>query len=503
MGKRFGFRAAGFGLALLVAAPLAAHAGKGKGKSGKGGASSQVVTAFANTGVQPAASGILTFKGSPSESELGVSLRGLASGSSYTLEIDGVPWATLQPAANGEAEVELSSKPKKPTEPVLPGDPRGASAVIHDGSLPILTAVVSGAGESDDTQVKEQGALARTGLVPGATATWKLAIDGDEREYEVKLARVPAGVYDLAVDSVVRGTFVVAGNGKGGELAFRTPPSGAEAPLDFDPRSALVEIAGAAGVLFSGQGSAQVPGLNTCPETEGEVFLAAQPPAAGGKAKSRLRVDDDCRRDLRVEVEDVPAGSYALFVNGIQRGTIAVAFDGVSGENEGELEFDTKPDEDELLLDFQADGALIEIFRDGVLYFAGLQAPTGTGTASPGAGSGSRSGGGSCQELETRVPLISTGVFAAAKGDARFRIRKDCGRDFRVEIEKVPAGSYPLAVGGVVRGSIAVSSATGEGEIEFDATPSADEVLLDFDPRGLEVEARQGTTPVLEVDFPN
>jgi hypothetical protein len=69
------------------------------------------------------------------------------------------------------------------------------------------------------------------------------------------------------------------------------------------------------------------------------------------KGKARFRVRDDCSEDFRVEIEDLPVGDYNLLVGGVNQGTITVTDTG--GETEGEIEFDTDPDDPgELLLDF-------------------------------------------------------------------------------------------------------------------------------------------------------
>src|SRR2546427_5367025 len=52
----------------------------------------------------------------------------------------------------------------------------------------------------------------------------------------------------------------------------------------------------------------------------------------------RVRMETDCAQNLRIEVQDVPRGFYAVLVDGVERGTIHV-----KGRREGDLEFDTSP----------------------------------------------------------------------------------------------------------------------------------------------------------------
>lgn len=78
-----------------------------------------------------------------------------------------------------------------------------------------------------------------------------------------------------------------------------------------------------------------------------------------------LKVDDDCNESIEVEIEDVPEGAYDVYVGGELRGTIQAVFNPANGEVEGELEWDSDPDDPgEQLLDFDPRGQLIEV-RDG------------------------------------------------------------------------------------------------------------------------------------------
>ena len=84
---------------------------------------------------------------------------------------------------------------------------------------------------------------------------------------------------------------------------------------------------------------------------------------ASGDARLRPRED---RTDFRVEIEDLPLGTYQLHVGGIKRGDIAVTL--IDGEHEGEIEFDTDPDDPgEVLLDFDPRGQLIEVSQGGTV----------------------------------------------------------------------------------------------------------------------------------------
>jgi hypothetical protein len=192
--------------------------------------------------------------------------------------------------------------------------------------------------------------------------------------------------------------------------------------------------------------------------------------------------------DFDVEIEDLPSGTYDLFVDMLDRGDIVV-----SG-GEGEIEFsDGGDDPDELPLTFDPYGALVEVKQGATVIL--------TGSAIGGGGGG---GGNVCSDEELRLDLENVGPDGDAKGDARHRVLDDCDRDFRVEIEDLPDGSYDLFVGGIDRGDIQVAEVAGEhqGEIEYHTDPSeVGKVLLTFDPRGQLIEVKQGATVFLSLDF--
>ena len=95
---------------------------------------------------------------------------------------------------------------------------------------------------------------------------------------------------------------------------------------------------------------------------------------SGAKGEARLRHRADCSQDFRVEIEDVPLGNYTLRVAGDNKGTITVVNTGT--ENEGEVEFDTDPDDPhELPMTFDPAGKLIEVLQGGTVILS-LQFPS-------------------------------------------------------------------------------------------------------------------------------
>jgi len=473
-------------LAWLLAAPVAGADSKGKTK---------VKAAFENTGVQPAAEGKVAFKAKPGQSELEFEFEDLDPTKTYTLSCDGTTWATFQA---GAAELHFASSPK-PGEPMLPRDPRGASFALNDASQDVLTVVLSGPGEPAGIQASDKGSLDDAGLPPGAsTKTSFVRKRKGDKVWNVSGKKLPAGSYKLMVDGEDEAEFEIEKEGGKFKLRFADPQKpGKDLPLDFDPRDGLVELEGPSGVMASSDGSPSIDGLDACDESEVEVPLAAI--GGVGQGKSELKVDDDCDKSFEVEIEEVPEGAYDVYVDGVLRGTLQAAFNAAKGEVEGEIEWETDPDDPgELLLDFDPEGALVEVKQGNTVFFSGIQTPPLPGAP----------GGGLCTESETQVALVSTGAIAGAKGKADLDVDDDCDEDFEVEIEDVPEGAYDVYVGGVLRGTIQAvfQPANGEveGELEWDSDPDdPGELLLNFDPRGQLIEIRDGGTVILERTFPS
>lgn len=106
----------------------------------------------------------------------------------------------------------------------------------------------------------------------------------------------------------------------------------------------------------------------------GEVELSSRltPSAAapsGGAGKVQLSVAGSSV-ELEIEVEDIPAGGYAVSVGGIVRGVINIA--AVSNGTKGRLRFEAAPDaSDEALLNFPVSGQTVQISNGGVILFTG------------------------------------------------------------------------------------------------------------------------------------
>lgn len=235
----------------------------------------------------------------------------------------------------------------------------------------------------------------------------------------------------------------------------------------------------------------------------GTLLGASAPSAAGGDddvivtshlantgvlpfatAEARWRDKGDST-DFQVEIEDAPAGSYALHVDGVFEGTIVV---GALGQ--GEVEFEAPLDPPKPLFDFDPFGALVEVFDGGVAIFSDVF-PSGGGAPGPGGGPGGP-GGGTGGSSEIELFMSPSGIDLDAKGRLRHREKQGVTR-FDAEFERLDAGAYALRVGGL---EVATFDATGaeqeEIELEFRDPPEPGHLPLTFPVLGLLVELVRG-----------
>lgn len=224
--------------------------------------------------------------------------------------------------------------------------------------------------------------------------------------------------------------------------------------------------------------------------TEQRISLvpARQGISGSGHADFSERAD---RTEFSVEAEDLTNGNYRIFVGGVDRGGLVVNL------GAGETEFRSPVEAGKVLLTFDPRGQLVEV-RDG----QGAVLTSGDGVIGDG-------DDGSDEVIdfgttEIRIDLNSTGVYPLASGEARLRPQTD-RTDFSVEIEDVPVGAYGLKIDGMMVGTITVvmqQDGKIQGELEFRNPVEPGKTLLDFDPRGKQIDVLNGSTVVLKVLFP-
>lgn len=429
--------------------------------------------------------------------DFSVELTAVADGS-YALFVAGIERGTINASA-GRGKIEFKSDPSA-GELLLDFDPRGLTVdVIGAAGLAFSsTMIAAGQGVTVCAFSETNVSVASTGLDPDGNAKARLRTKKDcDRNFQVEIEDVPVGAYELRIDGVAKGTINVVDDGIEieGELEFESDPDDpGELFLDFDPKDRLIEVVQGGSTFFSGSftgGTTSATSGTACEPTEEELPLlnAGVVPAGSGDAK--FRVKDDCEHDFDVEIEDVAVGNYDVFVDGTFKGTLTVVDTGF--KLEGELEFSSSSDDPgELPLDFDPHGKLIEVKQGATLFFSRVFA-------------GANSGPSSCDEVEILADLDNSGAAPAASGDTRYRVDVDCDADFSVEVEDLALGNYDLFVGGVARGTITVATVVDkvEGDIEFDSDPSEPgKVLLVFDPRGQQIEVKQGGTTYFTLNFP-
>ena len=245
--------------------------------------------------------------------------------------------------------------------------------------------------------------------------------------------------------------------------------------------------------------SGGISGDSSSATSAGEIVQFMSNTGVVASAQGKLKFSETASRtEFSAEAEDLPAGAYLLFVDGVRRGSIAVVAS-VGGSN-GELEFRSPVEPGKVLLDFDPRGKLVQI-RQGSTVF--LTATLGTAAAPPpppGGGSGSPPTGDAIYRLSIE-PSGNNGP------ELKARLEQRADRvDFNVELEDLPAGTYGLAIGGVDHGTLVVRAVPGgtEGEREFRNPPEPGHDLLDFDPRGRFIDITSATgTVVLSGLFPN
>jgi hypothetical protein len=414
------------------------------------------------------------------KSSFQVKFKGLPASATNSLYLDDLPVADVVSDTGGKSKLKFAT-PRIGTALLLNFDPRGKTVRVHDGMADLLAVVHSGPGEPAGVASLEQTDLlpaAAAGTGATAIARYKQSSSG-RASFRIKLTRTVAGDYTLYVDGLPRAAFAVPATGAA-TVQFDSLPTPPKLPLDFDPRGKRIDIfPGAAmaytnAVAFTGPLIARIPNISACNVKLQEAELAAKPPAGSGTAAARFQTHGNCQRDFHVEIQNVTAGDYDLYVGDVLRGTISAA------GSSGEITFSTELEGPDILpLTFDVQGPKIEVRQSSTVFFSGKI--TGQPSHPP------------CDLTDDEVALINTGADTDARGDARLRQNTDCSTEFRVRVRDLPAGDYILRVDGADQGTITVSAVGGEFQ---------GEATVDVNARGKLVEVVQGATVYLARVFP-
>lgn len=280
-------------------------------------------------------------------------------------------------ASNGSAN--LSHDLTKGNDADAPSDPRGKYLVIAeaaDASMEIAGGWLYGAPQDDGpkTKIKEATQLSAD---PDSSPSGSVEARYDMRpngrgQLSISMKGVPSEDYEILVDGVLVAT-LTPNPGGAAKVDFRVQTNrgrGAgnghrkQEQLDFDPRrkEILVQLTDDT-LMFSGPMIAQIEGLNRCAGSTSDTPLVGDV----GSGVAALEVEDDCETAFEVQIADVPAGTYDLYVDGGFIASFDASDDG-GGTVAGLLRFDPTPDagEDEMLLDFPVGGgSLVEVFETG------------------------------------------------------------------------------------------------------------------------------------------
>jgi predicted RNA-binding protein YlqC (UPF0109 family) len=356
-------------------------------------------------------------------------------------------------------------------------------------SITLLAAVVALVGLAPSADAKDGSkaglSMARVGTDADIEGSIRFRSSSGKTRFDVSVRDASEGaLLTLRVGGVERDQRT-AGKSEGARFSFASgTPKGGTLPLSFEPRGELIEVLDGDGVQLQAM---LAPGGGSGGSSSEAVTLVPTGVIPGASGHARI-VEKKGVIDFDVEIEDVPNGSYDLFVAMVDRGDIIVS------AGRGEIEFsDGGDDPDELPLTFDPYGALIEVKNGAAQVVLSGDLLAGGGVPPV------------CSESDVRLDLVNVGPDPDAKGDARHRVLADCDRAFQVEVEDLADGAYELFVGGVDRGDVQVTEVAGEhrGEIEFHTDPSeVGKVLLTFDPRGQTIEVKQGATTFLSLDFP-
>ncbi len=334
--------------------------------------------------------------------------------------------------ANGfnEGEVEFRD-PVEPGKLLLDFNPVGALIEIKQANQLILTSQGGGQSGTPGSShqappfgnSETELYMSNTGVYPLGQTKVKLEQRTDRVDFEVEIEDVPVGFYDLNVGGETQGIIEVTQTPAGveGEIEFRNPVEAGKELLDFNPLGELITITQGSDTLFTldfpsepsnvgndgsdddddcnddnpsndcdddsdddngGQGSDDECDDNsndddcddngnggTTPPQLVDIDVDFNNTGADSDASGSVRYETRSdRRDFKVEVEDLNAGTYQLFVGGQ-----SITSFNVSGA-ENELEFRDPVEPGKMPLTFDPLNKLVEIKQDSTVYlFATVQ----------------------------------------------------------------------------------------------------------------------------------
>ncbi len=225
-------------------------------------------------------------------------------------------------------------------------------------------------GISDDTPSNAKPSKLEVALLPardgingsGKARFWERV---DRSDFQVEAEDLADGIYSVEVCGNLEGELTVAGGE--GELEYRSPQAEGKLLLTFDPRPCLIRLLDGEGAVLTsgeallaakdtGQGNGQGGGSGNL-RIDVELDSTGLLPGAEGSAEYSVSGNNT---EFEVEVEDVPAGLYPLYVDGVLQGEVEVVEDG--DDAKGKLKFSEPQKGEALELTFDPRGTVVEVY---------------------------------------------------------------------------------------------------------------------------------------------
>lgn len=349
----------------------------------------------------------------------------------------------------------------------------GKTALLLATSMLVLTGATS-------ASAKQRSSIKATFENPGvdldAYGSMKAAFKYSKAKMSFKVRNLePEAAYTLLVDGQPEATFVTDDEGDA-KVKLKSYTSNDLRLLDFEPREGHIEIHDGTNTVLEADLSDDWEALTI--KNKEETNLVVHEEGSRAKVKARHYVRYDGTERFSVYAKRLPAGTYTLFVDGIERATVVPS----SKKGKAKLKFESIPTaESHILLDFDPRSAEVALVRDGVTIASGeMQAKV--------------RGVNVCEVERDDVYLTAT-IDAPydATAEVNWRQDSDCSRRLDIEVDRVAEGrTYDLYVGGEF-----IASLDDDEEISFRANVGEydeDDVHLDFDPKAGTIEIRDGET---------
>ncbi len=355
-------------LLLLGASPLAMA----------GGESARVETRLAPSAVGVLGSqGATDYKVKAARRDFNIEIENVPLGN-YQFFVNGVERGTITVApspSENRGQLEFSDPPRTGRLP-LDFEPDGALFEVKQQGVVILAALApfigqpgvgGGVGGGAATFSRQSVKLNMT-VQDGSRSSGKLEFKSSKNKARLKASfkKLPPAHYILTSNAMTVHEF--DSTGRETKVEFSSAPKPNELLLSFDPLNSDYQLTREGVLVLSGALTGQPIGNGVLPlgEVQRPFTNLGLDTDAVGRARLITRAG---RVDFNIEVEDLPAGTYAILVDGLQVADIILAPS--EGGTEGEVEFRAPTTEPgKLLLTFDPQGRTIQITAGAMVYLS-------------------------------------------------------------------------------------------------------------------------------------